>query len=321
MMESFYGGRPGNSFKITGTFASISDMESLDETKVKSGSIPNLGEYALVSTDNLSSKDNGKLFLRTAAGFQLISQIVGPAGPAPVVSIKNYDDSIEGQQVINVSNGGLVSGKNNKDIKISYESKTDTNNEKGTLDLGLQIPYTIVEFLADTAPLAAGSNPIVEAIAVEPFYSKYRVKLPKGKDGIDGISVKNVVLNSNRHLIVTLSNNQILDAGLAISDSGILTALNLTAADIGEKTILEYLSITYPNGLIAENMVGKMVTYGEEENSKDFYAFDYNANHWYFVGRIEVIISNNMIGKADDSDIETKKNELAVGGVWFIAEE
>lgn len=120
------------------------------------------------------------------------------------------------------------------------------------------------------------------------------------------------------------------DLGTLKSESGILIGLNVTVTDANANLLnpdkaIEYLNQTYPNGL-QEDLKGKIVTVGDLE-SKKFYAFDYSLKDnqyagWYLVGDITSNLSNIvLIERANDPDIETKKDSLDPGGIWFIVED
>lgn len=93
---------------------------------------------------------------------------------------------------------------------------------------------------------------------------------------------------------VTGSNGVLTSAGIYWRDygtikdqSGILIGLNLTKEDVGETPILDYLNTTYPNGLTEGATKQKVVTYApNEDDTKDFYAFDYDDYKWYYLGTI-----------------------------------
>lgn len=85
------------------------------------------------------------------------------------------------------------------------------------------------------------------------------------------------------------------DYGTIKDQSGVLIGFNLTRADIGENTdILDYLNENFPIGLTgANNQPGgantkeKIITFAESDtDDKEFYAYDYNEGHWYYLGRI-----------------------------------
>lgn len=91
------------------------------------------------------------------------------------------------------------------------------------------------------------------------------------------------------------------DLGTIKDQYGILVGFNVTLEEVqaaGKKDIIEYLNEKYPTGLTGEqNMPGgpatkqKVITYnpnaeGSEKQDKEFYAFDYNKNVWYYLGTI-----------------------------------
>ncbi len=116
------------------------------------------------------------------------------------------------------------------------------------------------------------------------------------------------------------------DLGSVKDDSGILIGLNLTATDenglSNTTTAITYLNSTYPNGLEGTDLQGKVVTIGAEDGNKQFYAFDYSADSWYYLGSFDISVSNLvMIGAETDTDIESKQSVLDIGGLWFVVED
>jgi len=95
-MYSFYGGRPGNSFIIITTFGSIADMVA-EFSKGPAYTDVHYDEHILINTTNKNDPDNGKIFRRgynytdELGGAEYIGQIVGPSGPAPNLSLTEYD--------------------------------------------------------------------------------------------------------------------------------------------------------------------------------------------------------------------------------------
>lgn len=85
------------------------------------------------------------------------------------------------------------------------------------------------------------------------------------------------------------------DYGTIKDQAGILIGLNLLDADInsgnpGSVTatdVIAYLNKTYPNGLTQGATKQKVVTFGHKEgDAKEFFAFDYNAYKWFYLGSI-----------------------------------
>ena len=117
-MNSFYGGKHGNSFIIAKTYTSIAEMVE-DFGKGKTNSPVNFDEYVLINTINKNNPENGQIFRRgydynsdrtitsfnptyenenpyattevEANGAVYIGTIVGPAGRAPIFHFDHYD--------------------------------------------------------------------------------------------------------------------------------------------------------------------------------------------------------------------------------------
>lgn len=118
-MNSFYGGKHGNSFIIAKTYTSIAEMVE-DFDKGKTNSPVNFDEYVLINTVNKNNPENGQIFRRgydynsprtiisyqptygkpnpyetvkiNANGAVYIGTIVGPAGRAPIFNFGHYSD-------------------------------------------------------------------------------------------------------------------------------------------------------------------------------------------------------------------------------------
>ena len=118
------------------------------------------------------------------------------------------------------------------------------------------------------------------------------------------------------------------DLGSIKDEDGILVGLNIDTATHPElandiSAAIKYLNEQYPSGLTGEGLKGKIVTIGgADSNDKKFYAFDYNTKSWYFLGMLKTeMTSLYMIAKASDPDIDKKKNELSLNGLWFVVKE
>lgn len=120
-----------------------------------------------------------------------------------------------------------------------------------------------------------------------------------------------------------------LDLGCIYYDNGILVGLNVTSEDLepgkditDTNDVIEYLNTQYPTGLTGSFLDQKIVTAGDANSKKSFYAFDYgitenNYNGWYYLGEIAgglscSIISENQIATVGD---------FQTGGVLFIIED
>ncbi len=123
------------------------------------------------------------------------------------------------------------------------------------------------------------------------------------------------------------------DLGAIKDQAGILIGGNITKATIeadGYTDVLTYLNAKYPSGLTGEsNVFGgqstkeKIITYqptDDDTADKEFYAFDYNAMGWYFLGRIADTGSRDvkLIAKTEISAANLEK--LNTEGLAFITQ-
>jgi hypothetical protein len=128
----------------------------------------------------------------------------------------------------------------------------------------------------------------------------------------------------NQGTAATYNNiNGWLDLGAIRDYSGLLIGPHLKKEDdnnlSSSSTITSvYLNQLYPNGLTGTDS-GKVIIVEISSTDKFFYAFDYDAMSWYYLGSLSS--TPIIVGKASDSDITTKMSALNDGGIWFILEE
>lgn len=114
-----------------------------------------------------------------------------------------------------------------------------------------------------------------------------------------------------------------LDLGSIKDESGILIGFNIpliTENDNKNDTIpdaIAYLNKEYPGGLERENLKGKVVTIGNSEDIKDFYAYDYTRNSWYYLGTFNNNIEKIILGGTQEAVLAN----LSEGGVWLKVTE
>ena len=114
------------------------------------------------------------------------------------------------------------------------------------------------------------------------------------------------------------------DMGSIKSDNGLLIGRNYTYP--GTQTIdaiISSLNANYPNGLTGEDK-GKVITAGTYNNDKNFFAYDYDENTWYYLGSLSGVTDFTeafLFASENDANIESKKSTLKNGGVWFVIEE
>lgn len=135
----------------------------------------------------------------------------------------------------------------------------------------------------------------------------------EGRDEDGNLWVTGVTMSDG-----TISSAYWRDYGTIKDQAGILIGLNLTAADIGGEDILDYLNITYPNGLTEGSVKQKIVTYAPGINDeKDFYAFDYNTYQWFYLGKISASgLTDAMLVTQGQFNNETLA-DVATGGLVF----
>lgn len=78
------------------------------------------------------------------------------------------------------------------------------------------------------------------------------------------------------------------DYGTIKDQAGILIGKQITDTDLaGETNVLDYLNRVYPNGLTEGATKQKIVVYTPEDGDlREFYAFDYDAYEWFFLGTL-----------------------------------
>ena len=123
-----------------------------------------------------------------------------------------------------------------------------------------------------------------------------------------------------------------INLGTVKDEDGILTGLNLTSSDIEEaevdisdiSAIVAYLNELYPDGLEGDNLTGKIITIGDSEDNKTFYAFDYtldsdgNYKGWYYLGTLSLDLSNLFLFESSDSStLSANQSNLSAYGLWF----
>ena len=122
------------------------------------------------------------------------------------------------------------------------------------------------------------------------------------------------------------------DLGAVKDDSGILIGLNLPLSHFPDGTsnvrIVNQLNIDYPNGLPSDNvdLRGKIITVGDTDDQKKFFAYDYLNGTWYYVGDASAAgqvtqTQGVIVGYEDDDALIEQAEDLPIGTVWFIVED
>lgn len=151
------------------------------------------------------------------------------------------------------------------------------------------------------------SDPInsIERLVVRPsdwhLFVLYSDPSHRVKNATNGWISNNYAMKYDSSIPNYGSNVYWKDLGTIKDQAGILIGFNVTktqlnAAGFTDANIIEYLNREFPFGLTgAQNQpggqsnLGKIITYqpyNEAKSDKEFYAFDYNLNTWYYLGKI-----------------------------------
>ena len=128
---------------------------------------------------------------------------------------------------------------------------------------------------------------------------------------------------SKRGLITYNGKTGWTDLGVIKDYNGILVGTNISkSTDPSLDTIagcLTYLNTTYPSGIVSGYAAGKVVTIGEDEADKWFFAYDYANNEWIYLGSIvaSTIYPSCIVG---DASVAERAANLPSGSLWFVVE-
>lgn len=177
-----------------------------------------ISSWQLDKEENIFKEDIDTL----SCGAVYIGQIVGPSGNAPHLNMLSTENDVVKQYEDNVNKPGydvktgtglasteaelanLIPGKDgeifNDNITWTYCSIRDENERSTEAYIGFTIPYTVIEFEADSVSAyynrsndtADFSNEdLVDRLddATHPFHEKWQINIPKG---IHGQSIENL---------------------------------------------------------------------------------------------------------------------------------
>ena len=197
-MESFYGGRPGNSFILAATFQTVAQMVSAFQGGPSYEDVK-FDEYVMIDGEN---SDKGKLYRRgydytnnETGGAIYIGNITGPQGIPANIKMVDWNDQT-GQYTIgqlSLSNGGLVEADNDHTtIKYKY---LNVNNNTHDTNLALQIPYPTFT-AAVSQEISPVPNITIAPITGKPFQYTATFTFPNLK----GDSVTNIFVTTLNNL-------------------------------------------------------------------------------------------------------------------------
>lgn len=261
----------------------------------------------------------------------------------------SYTKKVKWISSINLSEDGTLTFEyNNGETPTVYEKAIKTIKDISLLDDGT---FTIIdnqgnEFKKELIwPTSIMLESASEDTPTEEGSGSQKLKVTYNNGDFEYISppinyIMRTAINENYHLLILYSDPEKRanltnkasydgrddwdDMGSIKSDNGLLIGRNYTYP--GTQTIdviISSLNANYPNGLIGEDK-GKVITAGTYNNDKNFFAYDYDENTWYYLGSLSGVTDFTeafLFASENDANIESKKNTLKNGGVWFIIEE
>ena len=195
-MQSFYGGRRGQSFELVRTYPSIVAM-SQDFTSPSCTVY--YGQYVTIDSKD---SDRGKIYKRTGnlgnglGGAVLVGTLPSEEGIGSSLVIKAYNSIQDGQDLnLNTTNGDLVDGSIQEDyLGIRYKTIDNPETNKTETQLGLKIPYNVINWYIDPKPSARQVQ--IEQEYKKPFHQAYLLTSPVALNG-DKITQLDQVTNDN----------------------------------------------------------------------------------------------------------------------------
>lgn len=242
----------------------------------------------LITSANVST--NGVVTMHTNTGEDIVLNETGTEDPFQIKIIENV-----------LLNTALADDKR---IQVKY------NTERTNTYIGdpINYVYDMVVRDSDFHLLVLFNDPTHRATASDLDAS--------GKDA-EGVQWVEGVTGSDGN--ATGTGIYWRDYGTIKDQSGVLIGFNLTQADIGEgNDILNYLNEHYPNGLTEGATKQKIVTFSPTaDDSKDFYAFDYNSYTWYYLGTISDTGSRDVMLRTQGQIGDTDLRNLNTNGLLF----
>lgn len=261
----------------------------------------------------------------------------------------SYTKKVKWISSVNLSEDGTLTFEyNNGETPTVYEKAIKTIKDISLLDDGT---FTIIdnqgnEFKKELIwPTSIILESTSEDTPTEEGSGSQKLKVTYNNGDFEYISppinyIMRTAIDENYHLLILYSDPEKRanltnkasydgrddwdDMGSIKSDNGLLIGRNYTYP--GTQTIdviISSLNANYPNGLTGEDK-GKVITAGTYNNDKNFFAYDYDKNTWYYLGSLSGVTDFTeafLFASENDANIESKKNTLKNGGVWFVIEE
>ena len=299
LYNSFYGGRRGTPFILKKSYPTIGEMcEAFSDP---SNQEVGFDEYVLISNENRTYADNGKIFRRgydynstepleavqeqqQSHGAIYVGTIIGSPAQAPKIKMDSYEHVINENWIkqqgdlqdyshensLTITNGSVVvPGKTENteetDIKYSLVTVRDKDYKDYTVYVGFKIPYLVTEFTAQHVDPYQPGNAITQVIGGtdHPFYNKWHLTIPKGKPGK---SLENLRIKKYNSLTANEKSN--------LYEVGGINPINInnTSLFTADDEIIYYKAIDYENsssGDVKYYFLGKYNQINNVELSED----------------------------------------------------
>ena len=121
------------------------------------------------------------------------------------------------------------------------------------------------------------------------------------------------------------------DMGVIKQNGGILIGLNFNVEDYPTQlnsieNCISFLNQRFPKGIVDGENNGKLVTIGELNKNKSFYAFNYTVSSeankdylgWYYLGTFG---NSSFVIGPDTEETQEQAASLETNGIWFVTEE
>lgn len=279
-----------------GNYSMVEEVQFIDDGTItfefnngKQNNFPKLVKWI----NNFSIAENGQLSIEYNTGE---TQIFEDA----IYSITDITIDEDGNFVIHDNQGGSVIYP----IQYPMTIKLDSGEEEGQGTQQIIATYNNGDSEAISPPI----NYIMRTAIDDNYHLLFLYSDPARRAAIE-----NPVTYDGINLWE--------DMGSVKNDNGLFIGKhydNLSTYSIDNA--IEQINKDYPNGLEGKDK-GKIITVGSYNSAKSFFAFDYDRNTWYFLGRIESIESQFIVAEETDENIVNKRNNLAIGGIWFIVSE
>lgn len=268
-----------------------------------------------------------------AKSFSTIAEMVESFKKGPEYKVVNYNEYV------------LINSETADNGKLYRRGYEYTNEMGGAIYVGQISGTSITDVSIDTG--------VIEGEGSQKIMITYSTSDEAREIGHPINYIMRTAITNDYHLLILHSDPQkrteIIAAGQGFSydgrndwqdlgsvkdENGIFIGLNYSTADYPNlkdlTSTLAFLNTQHPNGLVG-NLAGGVITVGGDDESKAFYAFNYNLKAdgkyygWYYLGAVgNADIGGSgagvVVGREDDSATISLANALPENGVWFVVD-